>query len=104
MPDPELAHLAIRSRVASVVVATTGSITMSATATGYARTTGSFLTDGFAVGMEVTPTGFTQTTVGIVTNVETLALEIFGGRAVQSAGAGRTLTTKLPTKRGWENV
>jgi hypothetical protein len=104
MMNHELAHLAIRSRLASVVVVTTGSVTLSATATGYARTTGSFVTDGFAVGMEVTPTGFTQTTVGVVTKVEALALEIAGGRSVESAGAGRSLTTKLPTKRGWENV
>lgn len=38
--------------------ATTGTTTISATATGYSRASGSFLTDGFAVGQTVTASGF----------------------------------------------
>lgn len=38
--------------------ATTGTTTISATATGFSRASGSFLTDGFAVGQTVTSSGF----------------------------------------------
>lgn len=38
---------------------TTGSTALSATSTGYARAAGSFLADGFAVGMLVSGAGFT---------------------------------------------
>lgn len=103
MLNEELAQLAIRTRAATLVVATTGSATLSATSTGYARSTGSFVTDGFLVGQEVAPTGFTQTTPGIITAVAALALSIEGGRAVQSAGAARSLVAGLPTLRAWEN-
>ena len=51
--------LALRNRALSLVVATTGSVSLSATATGYARAAGSFVTDGFKVGMDLTATGFT---------------------------------------------
>ena len=39
-------------------LATTGSTSLSATATGYARTTGSFRTEGFVVGRQITASGF----------------------------------------------
>ena len=41
------------------VLPNTRPATLSATAGGYARTEGSFLTDGFAVGMQITASGFT---------------------------------------------
>jgi len=102
--DHRLAQQAIEARLRTVVVVTTGAQTLSASATGYARTTGSFLTDGFAPGMEVTPTGFTQTDVGMVIGVTDLALEIEGGRTLQGAGAGRTLSVGIPTLQAWENM
>jgi hypothetical protein len=104
MLDHEIAQLALQERLQTVEVATTGSTTLSATATGYARSAGSFVTDEFAAGMEVTPTGFTQTSIGVVTRVEVLNLTIAGGRTVESAGAGRTIAAKLPLLRGWENI
>lgn len=98
------AHLALRAKALAVVVATTGSTTLSATATGYARSSGSFVTDGFWPGMEVVPTGFTQTTPGIITVVSALALTIKNGRTVQSSGSGRTLTVGVPSIRVFENL
>lgn len=105
MIDEELATLALRARAASLVVATTGSTTLEATATGYVRASGSFLTDGFRPGMEVVPTGFTQTTVGIVDKTLTATvMPIIGGRTVQASGSGRTLAVGLPLTRSYENI
>lgn len=104
MIDTNLARAAVRSRAEGLVVCTTGSQTLSATATGYARTSGSFVTDGFLVGMEVTPTGFTQTTPGLITAVSASALAVSSGRTVQAAGAGRTLAVGLPALRAYENT
>jgi uncharacterized protein DUF4128 len=101
--DTNAAVSALRARAMTLSVATTGAATLSATATGYARTTGSFIADGIMVGMEVVPGGFTQTDPGFVTEVSALALRISGGRAVQAAGAGRTLSVGLPPHRAWEN-
>ncbi len=100
----EQAQLALESRLRAVVVATTGSQSLAATTTGYTRATGSFLTDGFAAGMEVTPAGFTQTALGVITAVDDLTMTIDGGRTVQSAGAGRSLIAGLPALRAWENL
>lgn len=94
---------AIRARAESLAVATTGSATLSATATGYARTTGSFIDDGFVVGAEVAPSGFTQTDPGVIESVTALALTINGGRAQQAAGAGRSLRVGLPSTRVYGN-
>lgn len=97
-------HLAVRAHALACVVATTGSTTLAATATGYTRLTGSFLDDGFAAGMEVTPSGFTETATGVITAVSALAMTIKGGRSVEASGAGRTLTANLPSARLYENV
>lgn len=98
--------LALRARLVTLVACTTAAPepNLSATATGYARTVGSFLTDGFCEGAEVTPTGFTQTATGVVAaNVTALTLPITGGRTVQAVGVGRTLAALLPAGRAWEN-
>lgn len=96
-------HLAVRAHAFACVVATTGSTTLEATATGYARAAGSFLTDGFAVGMEVTPSGFTQTATGVIEAVTALTMTMKGGRTAQASGAGRSLIAYLPSLRGYEN-
>lgn len=98
------ARLALRGKLLTLAVCTTGSTTLEATATGYARAAGSFLTDGFAVGAEVAPTGFTQTATGVITALTALTMTISGGRTVQAAGAARTLSVGLPAMRAWENV
>lgn len=96
--------LALRARALTVSVATTGSITMEATATGFARAAGSFVTDGFAVGMEVVPSGFAVNAPAVVTGVLPLAMTVRGGRAPEAAAGGRSLTVGLPVLRAWENA
>ena len=104
MTSHEEILLALRARLVTLSAVTTGATDLSATSTGYARAAGSFLTDGFAEGMEVTPTGFTQTATGVVAaNITALALPITGGRTVQAVGAGRSIACLLPTARAWEN-
>lgn len=113
------ARLALRAKLASLVVCTTGSTTLSATSTGFTRSAGSFVTDGFAVGMWFERTGFATNTPGVITSVSALAMGVTlysitypGGvqtvsspsMAVESAAAGRTLTVGLPALREWENV
>ena len=58
MLDKRRARIACQTRLLSTVVATTGAIALSATASGYHRAAGSFLDDQFAIGMEITPSGF----------------------------------------------
>ena len=71
--------LALRNRALSLVVATTGGVSLSATATGYARAAGSFVTDGFKVGQEILSSGFTTTANngnGVITSVTALAMTV----------------------------
>ena len=101
------------------VLAVTASI--SATATGYARSSGSFLTDGFEAGQEVHGTSFTNSEnneAKVVTNVTALALTTEGltvaadGRRTRSGTSGttveaeatRTLTVGLPADVEYENA
>jgi len=115
------AHLALRGRATGLVIATTGSVTLSATPTGFARAAGSFLDDGFVVGMEIASSGFAQAAnngVGVVVGVTDLALAVSmfvvsGPAGVQTitrpatvvdpAAAGRTITAGFPSFRAWEN-
>lgn len=96
--------LALRTLAQTLSVTTTGSTSLSATATGYARLAGSFVSDGFVVGQEVTPAAFTATTPGVITAIATLTMTIAGGRTAESATSGRTLSVGLPANRAWENV
>lgn len=98
------AHLAARTQLLTLSVVTTGSTTLSATTTGYARAAGSFVTDGFAVGMEVTPSGFAVNTVDVITAVTALALTVKNTRTAEAAAGSRTLAVLLPATRAWENV
>lgn len=98
------AQLALRARLLTLSVATTGTMELAATTAGYTRASGSFIDDDFYEGMEVVPSGFTQTTPGIVSRVEALTLSIAGGRSAEASGAGRSLTVGLPPLRAWENV
>lgn len=100
--DDTAATLAFRARARSLVAVTTGATTLSATATGYARAAGSFVTDGFAVGMEITPSGFASNPVAVITEVTALTLTT-AARAVEAAAAGRTIAVGLPALRAWEN-
>jgi hypothetical protein len=80
---------------------TTGAQSLSATATGYARASGSFITNGFVVGMQVNATGFTNAAnngLSTVTAVTATALTVTktGGTVVEAAGPGRTITASPP--------
>ncbi|MGB0878682.1 MAG: hypothetical protein ACPGVY_11360 [Mycobacterium sp.] len=112
----------IRTRLVGMTVATTGSTTLAATATGYTRASGSFITDKFEVGMEITASGFgtaANNGLGIVTRAEALTLTVSAYDLASSNGvwtkttrtlvtegasSGRTLLVGLPTVRAWEGV
>lgn len=110
MLDHTAALLALRARALTLVVCTTGSTTLSATSTGYARSSGSFVADGFRVGMEVTGAGFSTSGNNgaaegqrVITAVSALAITC-AGTTTESAGSGKTLSVGLPAQRAWENV
>lgn len=104
MLDFEAAQLALRAFARTLSVCTTGSTTLAATASGYTRASGSFLTDGFRVGMEVTPTGFATNPVSTITDVQALAMTVKDARSAEGSASGRTLAVGLPGNRSWENI
>ncbi len=107
-----LVLLALRARWLATTVATTGSVSLSATATGYARATGSFLTDGFAVGAEITSVaGFSVSANNQATTVQgrvitgvTATTITCAGCAVDGAASGRTITVGIPFQREYDNT
>jgi hypothetical protein len=104
--DPGALSLAFRNRALTLSVATTGSTALSATSLGFARASGSFITDGFYPGMEVAGTGFSSANnaASVITQVTAQFLSISGGRTAQSATSGRTLAVSLPSNRAWSNL
>ncbi len=112
MINGTLLHLALRARMLGLTVATTGSTSLSATSTGYARASGSFLTDNFAVGMELTTvTGFSvtgnnqaATAQGRIVTAVTASAIACSGCATDSASSGRVITAGPPFQRAYENV
>ena len=96
---------ALRVKLQTLSVCTTGSVTLSVTATGYARTTGSFLTDGFVPGLEVSGTSFAvsgNNTAKTISSVSALTLTC-PGCTVETATTA-TLASLLPTHCAWENI
>lgn len=106
MIDTERAQIALGARLLTLVVCTTGTIPLEATATGYQRSDvgGSFVIDGFRAGMELTPAGFPQTDIGVITGITDTTLDIDGGRTIAVSAAGRSLTVGLPGLVEWENT
>ena len=105
MIDHYAAQKALRVKLLTLSVATTGSVQISATATGYERATGSFLTDGFLSGMEVGGTGFGETANNAkktLSSVTALTMTC-PNTSVEAVGA-RTLDVGLPATRAWENI
>lgn len=99
-------QMAVRQRLLTLSLATTGSISLAATTTGYTRSSGSFLTDGFVIGMEVSATGFGQAVNNepkTITAVTATTIEC-AGNVTESAAAGRVLNVSLPALRGWDNI
>lgn len=95
--------LAFRARLATLTVCTTGSTTLAATSAGYTRSSGSFVDDGFAAGMEVTQTGFGSQGPALIEEVTATLLRIRGGRTAAQAASGRTLRVGLPSLVSYEN-
>lgn len=109
MIDSAAATLALRNRALSLSVATTGSTSIAATATGYTRAAGSFVTDGFYVGMEILASGFaTSANNGykIITAVSALSMTVTSltTMAIEAAGGNETLVAGLPEGRAWDNA
>jgi hypothetical protein len=104
MIDHDAAHQALRNRALALTVATTGSASLAQTATGFTRSSGSFVTEGFLIGMEVVPTGFAVNTPGIVTNVVALTLTVTGSRSAEAEAGARTLAVGFPPLVGFEGV
>jgi hypothetical protein len=103
--DVNAMQMACRTRALTLVVATTGSASLAATASGFTRAAGSFLSDGFRPGMEVTATGFNaaNNAARVLTNV-TATLLSCAGLTAQAADTGRTVLVGLPSRHAWENV
>jgi hypothetical protein len=102
----EALQLGLRTKALTLSVATTGSTTLSATSTGYARASGSFVTDGFKPGMELSASGFTTAAnngVHVIVAVSALAIQC-EDTATEAAASGRTLSVGLPSRVAWENV
>lgn len=87
---------ACRAHLASLEAVTTGTTTLAAVADGYTRSAGSFLADGFAVGMQVTPDGFSETTPATITAVTATTMRVNRPRALDTAAGGRALRVVLP--------
>ena len=104
MIDEVQIQLALRARLLTLSVATTGTMTLAAVSGGYTRASGSFLTDGFAPGMELVPVGFSSSTPRVITGVTALAITVSSTVPAQVAAGGRSLTVGLPAARAWENV
>lgn len=66
--------------------------------------TGSFVAEGFVVGMEANPTGFAGNGVGTVTSVSATTLTTTGTRSAEAASSGRTLRVLFPQLIEFENV
>ena len=103
MMDHHAVLLAIRNRLLGVEFSTTGTTTLASTRNGYTRAAGSFITDGFKVGMEVTPVGFANTEKQYVRAVEALTLYTRSTLVPESSAGGRSIQALIPERMAWEN-
>jgi hypothetical protein len=102
--DHTMLQLALRAKLLTLSVATTGSTTLAATTTGYSRTAGSFYADFFWPGMELATAGFASNGTRVITQVTPTTITVAGSLTPEVAAAGRTLSVGLPSNRAWENV
>ncbi len=100
--DISKAKAALRARLTATVFATTGTMALTATATGYTRETGSFIDDGFVPGLEVTPTGFPTNAVDVIKTVSALAITTVGAHTASAETGGRSLSVLLPESRAFD--
>src|SRR5690242_4314615 len=100
MIDTLSAQLAFRNRaLGTTTFPATGTTTLDATATGYHRSSGSFVTDGFYAGMEITPVGFSVNTVDTIKAVTATDLTTVNGRAVEVSAGSRSISATFPALR-----
>jgi hypothetical protein len=105
MIDHTAIHLALRNHALTLEVAMTGSVTLTATASGYTRGTGSFITDGFRVGQELVGVGFSNDDNNAAKTITSVtALAILADGTVAETAAVRALTVGLPASQQWENI
>ena len=107
MVDERLTRIALQARLLTAVFATTGVVAdLSASTSKFIRTTGSFITDGFEVGMEITASGFNagNNAAHIIKSRSALELEVTGLLNTQALAAGRSLTAGIPVSRAWDNI
>lgn len=103
MIDTLQMQLALRAHALTLSVCTTGSATLGASASGFTRSAGSFLADGFYPGMEVEASGFASNDGTHVIEEVSATLLSVTGLDVESESAGRTISVGLPSQRSWEN-
>lgn len=94
---------ALETYLCALSLAATGPRTdIAATVTGFQRTEGSFLDDGFQVGDTVQPGGFADTRPGIVLAVADSVLVVDRKVSAEPAGPEVSLTAMLPERRKFE--
>lgn len=109
MLDHVATQLGLRNRLLTLASPTTGTTSLAATATGYTRAAGSFVTDGFKPGMEVLAAGFvTSANNGykVVTAVTASVLTVTSSTTMstEAAGGNESIVCGVPEGRAWENV
>ena len=104
MIDDEDVVATVRTRLRTLSVLDPTAGTLSAVADGYARTAGSFLSDGLRPGMEITPEGFAANPVAVLKEVKALTVTVDEARATEVAAGSRKLTVVLPSTQSWENI
>ena len=98
--------LALRAKLETLEAATTGSTSIEATATGYARASGSFISDGFAVGMEISGSDFLVTANNNRKTITELTATTItcAGNSVEAADTGRTVEALIPQDVASANI
>lgn len=95
---------AFRQKLLTLVVADTGTVSLSISGATYSRTTGSFIDDGFDVGDEVVASGFATSGnngSAMVTAITATAMTVDRTLTTASATSAR-ITAGLPQGRAWE--
>ena len=97
--------LAARAHALGLIVCQTGSISLESSANGglgaasaFIRSAGSFLTEGFAAGMEVSPAGFPSNDLQQITHIseDGLIMTVDGELATVAAAGARSLVVGFP--------
>lgn len=105
MVDHQEIQLALRSDLSSIVYADTGTVSLASSGSTFTRSSGSFLVDGFRVGMEIASSGFTDdVSATVVTQVSALSMAVEDALGTDGESGGRRLYAGLPSGMAWENV